>query len=74
MRTSSHKIDGLNELLNERGSKVFDPTDLWPNIDAIVDRAREILEDRDARMRIASRASTFRSQVERLGEMIRDAL
>ena len=74
LRTSSHKVDGLNELLNERGSKVFDPTDLWPNIDAIVDRAREILEDRDARTRIASRASTFRSQVERLGEMVRDVL
>ncbi len=74
LRSSSHKIDGLWELLGGEQGEVFDATDLWSNIDAIVDRARVILADQDIRARTAAKAEGFRARVERLGEMVRDVL
>ena len=74
LRTSSHKIDGLCELLDGEHGKVFDATDLWSNIDAIVDRARVILDDQDIRARTATKAQGFRAQAERLGVSIRRVL
>ncbi len=74
LRTSSHKVDGLCELLGGELGEPFDATDLWTNKDAIVERARDILGDQEKRERLAAMATEFRSRVDRLGEMVRDVL
>ncbi|HUF78874.1 MAG TPA: polysaccharide pyruvyl transferase family protein [Thermoanaerobaculia bacterium] len=75
LRTTSHKVDGLCELLGGELGRPFDATDLFSEAPAIVARARALAEDRPARSAaLLERAAELRARTSRLGELVQEAL
>jgi len=72
LRTTSHKVDGLCELLEGELGRPFDATDLTTETPAIVARARELAADREARSgRLLAHAAELRARTPRLGTLVR---
>jgi len=74
LRTSSHKVNGLSELVGEGMGEVFDPTDLFSCSDAMAERAAVILADNAIRRGLMDRADVLHEQCMELGHMVRRAL
>lgn len=74
LRTTSHKVDGLCELLGETAGRPFDATDLFSETPLVVRRAERLVDDREgAGERLRARAAALRPRTARLGELVREA-
>lgn len=69
--TTSHKVDGLCELLDGLVGSPEDPTDLGGRIEAIAARAERLLDEGDAlRSRLKTRASQLCADAGAQGEIV----
>lgn len=74
-RTTSHKIDGLCELLEGAIGSPVDPTDMEVSFGALVARARGLLEQGEAlRERLRDRSRRLGDATARMGKLARAAL
>ena len=75
LRSSSHKIDGLAELLSPCRKAPFDPTDLWSSGENIQARAKAIVSAGESLRHVCvETASHCRRRVYRQGQMINEVL
>jgi polysaccharide pyruvyl transferase WcaK-like protein len=74
LSTSSHKIDGLCELMDGLMGKTTDATDLRSAMDALEARALRILSDSELPRRLRLRAAQLRVEAEGLGRIVADRL
>lgn len=74
MTTTSHKIEGLCELLGGLIGEPVDATDLWSCMDAMVARVNGMLNETGLPARLRSRAEQLRSEADRLGGLVAAAL
>lgn len=75
LRTTSHKVDGLCELLSGEIGYAFDATDLWPHVNAIRDLAQSYVDQRrEKQERLEVLAVALRRRASRLGQIATEAI
>lgn len=75
LTTTSHKMEGLVELLANTVCGPYDATDLWSHMQRIISDAQDLLENRIERgERLFEVASQLKNNTLRLGQMVSGAL
>lgn len=75
LKTTSHKVDGLCELMEGEIGTAIDATEMWNHIDSIVKTGSEYLDTYNQKhRRLQEIASDYRQRSSRLGEIVKDAL